>query len=110
MDRLPPDLAEVIAELRKGLEDLYGTRFRDLLLYGSYARGDEWEGSDVDLLVLLDGTVDTGREILRLEPIVWPLSLGHGIVLSVMPVSYEAYQKGEASFLRIIRKDAMQVF
>ncbi len=61
----------------------------------------------MDLLVLLDGPVDTGREILRLEPIVWPLSLDHGIVLSVMPVSYEAYQKGETSFLRIIRKDAM---
>src|SRR5687768_4476438 len=107
MDRLPPDLAEVIAELRKGFEDLYGTRFRDLLLYGSYARGDQWEGSDVDLLVLLDGRVDTGREILRLEPIVWPLSLDHGIVFSVMPVSYEAYQKGETSFLRIIQKDAL---
>lgn len=108
MARLPPDLAEIIAELRKGLEGLYGARFRCLLLYGSYARGDQWEGSDVDLLVLLDGLVDTGREILRLESIVWPLSLDHGIVLSVMPVSREAYEKGEASFLRIIRKDAIQ--
>ena len=109
MNRLPPNLAEVIAALRTGLEDLYGARFRDLLLYGSYARGDQMEGSDVDLLVLLDGPVNTGREILRLEPIVWPLSLDHGIVLSVMPVSHEVYQKGEASFLRIIRKDATQV-
>jgi predicted nucleotidyltransferase len=104
MDRLPPALAEVVARLRKGLEDLYGERFRGLLLYGSYARGEQHEGSDVDLLVLLDGQVETGREILRLESIAWPLSLEHGIVLSVMPVSHEAYQKGETSFLRIIRK------
>ena len=108
MDRLPPDVAKVIAELRKGLEGLYGIRFRDLLLYGSYARGDQREGSDVDLLLLLDGQVNTGREILRLESIVWPLSLDRDIVLSVMPVNYNAYQKGETSFLRIIRKDAMQ--
>jgi UTP:GlnB (protein PII) uridylyltransferase len=108
MERVPPDLAEVIAELRQGLERLYGRRFRDLLLYGSYARGDQREGSDVDLLVLLDGPVDTGQEILRIEPIAWPLSLNSGIVLSVMPVSYEAYQKGETSFLRVIRKDAMR--
>ena len=107
MDRLPPDVAEVVAELRNGLVELYGPRFRDLLLYGSYARGDQREGSDVDLLVLLNGPVDTGREILRLEAITWPLSLDRGIVLSVMPVSYEAYQKGETSFLRIARKDAM---
>jgi predicted nucleotidyltransferase len=106
MDRVPPDLTEVIAELRQGLEGIYGNRFRDLLLYGSYARGDQWEGSDVDLLVLLDGPVDTGREILRIEPIAWPLSLSSGVVLSVMPVSYEAYQNGETSFLRVVRKDA----
>jgi len=108
MDRLPPDLTAVVTALRKGLEELYGDRFRDLLLYGSYARGDQREGSDVDLLVLLDGPVDTGREILRLESIVWPLSLDHGVVLSVIPVSHQAYQKGESSFLRIIRKDALQ--
>ena len=108
MDRLPHDVVEVVAQLRQELEDLYGKRFRDLLLYGSYARGDQWAGSDVDLLVLLEEPVDTGREILRIEPIAWPLSLDSGIVLSVMPVGYEAYQKGETSFLRIIRKDAMR--
>jgi hypothetical protein len=43
----------------------------------------------------LDGPVDTGREIPRIEPIAWP-------------VSHEVYQKGETSFLRIIRKDAMR--
>jgi hypothetical protein len=35
--------------------------------------------------------------------------LDHDIVLSLMPVSYEACQKSETSFLRNIRKDAMQV-
>ena len=73
MDRLPLDLAEVVSEPRNGLEELYGTRVRDLLLYGSYARGNQREGGDVELLVLLDGPVETGREILRLESYL----LGH---------------------------------
>ena len=107
MDRLPPDLAAVVAELHKGLMALYGPRFRGLLLYGSYARGDQREGSDVDLLVLLDGPVITSREISRIQPIKWPLSLAHDIVLSVMPVSYQKFQQGGTSFLRVIRKDAL---
>jgi len=108
MSRLPPDLAEVAAELRKGLEVLYGARFRDLLLYGSYARGDQREGSDVDLLALLDGPVITSREISRIAEISAPISLDHDIVLSVMPVSQEAYRKGDTVFLRMVRQDAVR--
>jgi hypothetical protein len=54
------------------------------------------------------GRSTPAREILHIEPTALPLSLDHGIVLSVMPVSHEAYHKGETSFLRIVRKDAMQ--
>jgi len=108
MARLPPDLAEVAVELRKGLGALYGARFRDLLLYGSYARGDQREGSDVDFLALLDGPVVTSREISRIAKISAPISLSHNIVLSVIPVSQEAYRKGDTVFLRTVRQDAVQ--
>lgn len=108
MERLPPDLVDVIAQLRKGLEELYGDRFRDLLLYGSFARGDAREGSDIDLLLLLDGPVNLGREITRTVDISAPLSLAHDILLAVMPVDYGAYQRGETAFLRTIRQDAVQ--
>ena len=54
MNALPNHIREVLLELESRLKDLYGKRFRGLLLYGSYARGDAWEGSDVDLLLLLD--------------------------------------------------------
>jgi predicted nucleotidyltransferase len=49
MDRLSPALAGTLARLDQGLQELYGDRFRGLLLYGSYARGEADEGSDVDL-------------------------------------------------------------
>ena len=108
MDRLSPDLAVVISQLRQSLEDLYGDRFRDLLLYGSFARGDQTEGSDIDLLLLLDGPVVTSREISRVTEISAPISLEHDILLAVMPVDYEAYLRGKTAFLRTIRKDAVR--
>lgn len=107
MDRLPTPIRDVVAELRQGLQSLYGKRFRDLLLYGSYARGEADEGSDVDLLLLLEGPVETVKEIVRVQPVKWPLSLAADLVLSVMPVSFEAFQKAETSFLRNVRKEAV---
>ncbi len=102
MGHLPPHLAQVVAQLREGLKKLYGDRFRDLLLYGSYARGDFREDSDIDLLLLLDGPVNVSEEIVRAKDVSWPLSLENTIVLSIMPASYQAYQRGESLFLRVI--------
>ncbi|HEV2854134.1 MAG TPA: nucleotidyltransferase domain-containing protein [Thermoanaerobaculia bacterium] len=107
MSALPQPIRDVVLELEKGLRELYGERFRGLLLYGSYARGTAWEGSDVDLLLLLRGPVNPIQEILRLEPVKWPLSLDANLVLSVMPVDAAAFERGENMFLRVVRKEAV---
>jgi predicted nucleotidyltransferase len=109
MNVLPPKIRDVVLELERGLRDLYGNRFRGLLLYGSYARGTAWEGSDVDLLLLLQGPVDPIGEILAMECVAWPLSLDSGLVLSVMPADVESWRSGEGVFFRTIRSDAVPV-
>jgi predicted nucleotidyltransferase len=107
MNALPPKIRDVVVELEKRLKDFYGDRFRDLLLYGSYARGTAWEGSDVDLLLLLEGPVDAVEEILRVQAIKTPLSLEAELVLSLMPVSVEAFERAESMFLRNVRREAI---
>lgn len=109
MSEVPRKIREVIGELERGLKHFYGDRFRGLLLYGSYARGTAWEGSDVDLLLLLTGPVDPVREILAMEPVTWPLSLDSGLVLAVVPADIEAWRREEGFFLKTIRKDAVPV-
>jgi hypothetical protein len=108
MNVLPPRIREVVLQLEAGFKEFYGDRFRGLVLYGSYARGTAWEGSDVDLLLLLDGPVNPAREIMR-EPVSCPISLDSGVVLSVIPMSFETYQQGDSLFLDSIRQDAIPV-
>lgn len=107
IEHLPPDLAELLNRLTTALKELYGERYRGLVLYGSYARGEADEGSDVDVLLLLEGEVDTVRELLRTEEAEWPLSLETGYTVSLLPMSAKAYRASEQPFLRNARKEGV---
>ncbi len=103
----------VLNSWRKGGRNtLYGERYRGLVLYGSYARGEANEGSDVDLLLLLDGgeEVDPVREILRAEDVKWPLALEADYAVSLLPVSVEDYEAAERPFLWNARREGIRAW
>lgn len=92
MDIEARTLEEVLRDLDSALRDLYGERYRGLVLYGSRARGEADEGSDVDLLLLLEEPVEVGKEIRRSSGVVAPLALEAGLALSLIPVGIEDYR------------------
>lgn len=107
MDTAPSTLDRLLSILDRELRDLYGERYLGLVLYGSYSRGEADEGSDVDLLLLLDGGVSASKEILRISSITSPLSLESGYVLSVIPVGAEDYLGSGDPFLANARREGV---
>lgn len=95
----------LLQDLDGGLRELYGVRHRGLVLYGSYARQEADEGSDIDLLLLLEGEVQVGREIRRSSSLVASLSLESGCVLSLIPVNVEDYRYSSEPYLVNARRE-----
>jgi len=87
---------EVLAELREELQKLYGTKLKGVYLYGSFAQGMANEDSDIDLLIVLEGDVNPGEEISRMNPIVSEICLRHDLLISVYPVFEKAFQGRQA--------------
>jgi predicted nucleotidyltransferase len=91
---------ELLQRIKERLQALYGARFRGLVLYGSTARGEAQEDSDIDILALLDGPVVTWKEIQAAGRAVYDLSLSqldfsdeyHSI--NIIPVDVADYERG----------------
>lgn len=89
MDAAP--LSDLLADLRSGLAVLYGERLSHVILYGSQARGDARDGSDVDVAVVLRGEVNPYREIDRMSHLAFDLEMTYGPHVSTYPLSLEAF-------------------
>jgi predicted nucleotidyltransferase len=102
-------LQNLLAELRRRFEALYGPRLVRLMLFGSQARGDAEPGSDIDVLVVLEGPVRPGEEIRRTLDSVADLSLENNVVFSCIFVSRERFETELSPLLINVRREGVAV-
>ena len=68
MPKIPEKINNAIQEFIKGVKQILGERARKIILYGSYARGDYNDSSDIDIMILTDLTDD---EIIEYRNKIW---------------------------------------
>lgn len=56
LEKLPTSINEIIKEFITKVNELLGERVKRIVLYGSYARGDYRENSDIDIMILTNLT------------------------------------------------------
>jgi len=103
----PREVDKALRDLRISLRHLYGTQAPSVLLYGSYARGEAEETSDVDVLLIYPAVVPSGHEINRLGTILADLNLRYQVLISVLPVSEQDYHNSTGIFWSNIRQEGV---
>ena len=83
---------KILSELSELLHQVYGSRLKAIILYGSVARGTQTKDSDIDIMVLVDGDDAELREYgEKLSDVSTDISLKYLKVFSIIDVSYQEY-------------------
>lgn len=106
---MKPKIKRVLAALRLALEPIYGERLERLILFGSQARGAAESESDTDVMVVLRGEVNPGKEIGRTGKAVTSLSLEYDAVISCVFVSSRRYATEQTPLLLNVRSEGVSV-
>ena len=59
-------LNEIMKAMVECYRSVYGDQIVDIVLYGSYARGDYTENSDIDIVAIVHGDRKILQEILKM--------------------------------------------
>jgi predicted nucleotidyltransferase len=101
------DIKPIIGEFKKEVKKIYENRLDKVILYGSWARGTATNDSDIDLLVVLKGKISPGREIDRMNDCITDLNLKYDTLISVVPVSSEAYTTLDTPLFLNVRREGI---
>lgn len=83
-------IEQYIAEIKK----IYGTHLREVILYGSYARGDYRPDSDIDIMILLDmSDMDLKAYSQQLSYMTYDFNLDNDLDIKPIAKSEEHFRK-----------------
>jgi predicted nucleotidyltransferase len=102
-------LAQVLHDLTVGLRQFYSQAAPRVFLYGSQARTDAHENSDIDILLLFPDVIQPGAEIRRLSGLLADLNLRYGVLVSIFPATEEQYIHAQGPFWRNIRREGIEI-
>jgi len=75
---------QIFGEVRRACDPVFGSMLKDAYLYGSYARNDYHEESDIDILLTVElDTADISNYRNAVAAIASDLSLKHDVTVSV---------------------------
>ena len=101
---------DIILDFSRQVKRILGNKLSKVILYGSYARGDFRENSDIDIMVL---TTLTDDEIDKIETSVFDLAfefqMEYGIDISVIVKNEEHfnYWLGALPFYDNVQKEGI---
>lgn len=104
---MPVEIQNLLSELKQGLAKTYGDRLKAVYLFGSYARGDYSEDSDIDVMIVLSDYQNYGVEIDLSGELISQLSLDYGISISRIIMKEIQWQESDTPLLRNIRLEGV---
>ncbi len=97
----------ILKELKQILTNYYGERLAYLILYGSYARGDFNQDSDIDVLVVLENCISENKEIDIITDLKTDLCLDNEIFISTNPTTSLKFETSNYTYFRNIKKQGI---
>lgn len=108
LNRRHPEMLKKLCKMCEAIEEIYADKIAEVVLYGSYARGQETEGSDIDMALLLKSK-QTEEQYDKMTDIVVDYELDLGVTLSIIQIEQQDYYEWKTTlpFYKNVEKEGI---
>lgn len=100
-------IKSLISQVRAHLIKIYGGKIKKVILYGSYVRGQVTMGSDIDMPVLVDRSLNPFEVRESLSDLLFDILLEEGELISVIAVPEDLYENYNSPFMLNVKKEGV---
>ena len=86
---------------------MYGGKIKKIILYGSYVRGEATRDSDIDILVLVDQSLNPFEVRESLSDLLFDILLEEGELISVIAVPEHLFESYNSPFILNVKKEGL---
>ena len=92
VNKCSPHLMKSLKEMSGKIASIYGDSLDRIVLYGSYARGEQTDESDIDIALFMNEK-DTDKRHDKMIDIVVDYELFLAVTLSIVPIENDNYEE-----------------
>jgi len=100
-------LKSLINQIKAHLIKIYGENIKKMILYGSYVRGQATRDSDIDILVIVDQSLNPSEVRESLSDLLFDILLEEGELVSVIAVPEHFFENYNSPFILNVKKEGL---
>jgi len=102
------EVGQIVDSLRKETERILGKNLVDIFLFGSYARGDFTQESDIDILIVVNKSL-TREEKNKMSCFISALSLENEVVIAYVVYEKEFFDNVGSPLILNVKEEGVKV-
>ena len=102
-------IIQLVNQVKSHLIKNYGEKIREVILYGSYVRGEVTKDSDIDILVLIDDSLNPFEVRRSLSDLLFDILLENGELISVVVLPERFFKDYNYPFMLNVKREGVRV-
>lgn len=103
------EVRDLIEEIKNFLVDRYDNRIKQVLVYGSFARGEATDGSDIDMAIIIDDSLNPEDVESELSDILFEILLDRKELVSVVAIPNSLFENYRSPFILTTKAEGVVI-